>query len=86
MKKLYILLIIFPLLVLAKPSDKEIYTLYRNSVLDENMRLHVATFDTEDGKSSHSYNMTNCMIAQKLFQNQEGVQTKYWCERGRYSQ
>jgi len=84
MKKLYILLIIFPLLALAKPSDKEIYTLYRNSILDESMRIHVASFDAKDGKSSHAYNMSNCMIAQDLFQNQHEVKTKYWCERGKY--
>ena len=30
-------------------SDATVYTLYRNSVVIENARLHVATFDTADG-------------------------------------
>ena len=48
--KYILILTIFPLVVFSKPSNDEIYTLYRNSVLDESMRLHVATFDAENGK------------------------------------
>ena len=82
--KYILILIIFPLVVFSKPSNDEIYTLYRNSVLDESMRLHVATFDAENGKETHSYNMSNCMIAQELFQNQPYVKTKFWCEKGKF--
>jgi hypothetical protein len=46
------------------------------------MRLHVATFDSADGVE---YNQGNCQIAQELFQNQEGVTTKFWCEKGRFN-
>jgi len=57
------------------------YTLYRNSITDENMRLHVATFDSSDGDA---YNRENCAVAQKLFQAQPAVKTRFWCEKGRY--
>ena len=62
-------------------SDDEVYTLYRNSVVDPSMRLHVATFDSRDGKD---YNAENCNVAADLFQHQDGVQTRFWCEPGRY--
>jgi hypothetical protein len=57
------------------------YTLYRNSVLDTTMRIHIATFDTKDGGE---YNLDNCNIAKDLFQNQQGVKVRYWCEKGSF--
>jgi len=62
-------------------SDGKIFTLYRNSVTDENMRLHVATFDAADDEK---YNRGNCEQTQLLFQSQQGVKTKFWCEKGRF--
>ena len=62
-------------------SDDHVYTLYRNSVVDKNMRMHVATFDANEGED---YNRGNCEIAQMLFQGQLGVKTKFWSEKGRY--
>ena len=67
-------------LVACGASDNH-YTLYRNSVTDENMRIHVSTFDAQDG---HAYNMSNCQTAQELFQKQDGVKTKFWCEKGKF--
>jgi len=69
------------LLFLTACSHSETYTLYRNSVLDETMRLHVATFDSKDGEK---YNQGNCDIAKDLFQKQDGVKTKFWCEKGAF--
>ena len=60
-------------------SQSDTYTLYRNSVTDENMRIHVASFNSSDGEN---YNQGNCKIAQELFQKQDGVKTKFWCEKG----
>jgi len=57
------------------------FTLYRNSVTDEDMRIHVATFDAAE---EEAYNRGNCEIARGLFQSQPGVTVKYWCEKGRY--
>jgi hypothetical protein len=62
-------------------SVEPIFTLYRNSVTDENMRIHVATFDASE---KEEYNRNNCEQAQLLFQNQSGVKTKFWCEKGRF--
>ena len=57
------------------------FTLYRTSVLDESMRIHIATFDSKDGRD---YNQENCELARQLFQSQDGVKTRFWCELGRY--
>ena len=67
-------------LAAAVPPDA-VFTLYRNSVLDASMRMHVATFDTDQGGS---YNQENCWMAQKLFQGQSGVTVTFWCEKGRF--
>ena len=75
MNKLIILISLF----LMSCSQSESYTLYRNSVTDENMRIHVASFDASD---TGNYNQENCKIAQELFQKQDGVITKFWCEKG----
>ena len=69
------------LLLIACNSSDDHYTLYRNSVTDNSMRIHVASFDAADG---HAYNMANCQIAQELFQKQDGVTTKFWCEKGKF--
>lgn len=62
-------------------GDGQTFALYRNSITDENMRIHVATFDATDGEA---YNRGNCEQAQLLFQAQPGVKTKFWCEKGRF--
>ncbi len=77
MNKFIILISLF----LMSCSQNESYTLYRNSVIDKTMRLHVATFDAKDGEK---YNQENCEIARELFQKQDGVITKFWCEKGKF--
>ncbi len=47
------------------------------------MRIHVASFDAEYGAE---YNSENCNVAADLFQQQESVATRFWCEQGRYRQ
>ena len=61
--------------------DIHVFTLYRNSVTNESMRIHVATFDAAE---KEEYNRGNCEQAQLLFQAQPGVKVKFWCEKGRY--
>lgn len=73
----FIVFIIPVLLTACTQSD----TLYRNSVLDEFARYHVATFNSKDGEK---YNQGNCDIAKDLFQMQDGVKTKFWCEKGNF--
>jgi hypothetical protein len=75
-----VVLVLAPVLS-ACSSDDNTFTLYRNSVADSNMRIHVSTFDTNE---KAEYNRENCDIASKLFGAQPGVKTKYWCEKGRY--
>jgi len=65
----------------ADDRAKNIVTLYRNSVLDSEMRIHIATFDAGAGAI---YNSENCQIAAQLFQGQPGVTVRYWCEPGPY--
>lgn len=62
-------------------SEDQVFTLYRNSLTAENMRIHIATFDAAQ---KEEYNRGNCEQAQVLFQNQPGVKTKFWCEKGRF--
>ena len=66
----------------ASAQDSNVSTLYRNSVVDSEMRIHIATFDVDE--VSPSYNSENCQIAAQLFQEQLGVTVRYWCEPGRY--
>ncbi len=79
MKKITIVALL--LLLASCDSEKNIYSLYRNSPFEEAAKVHVATFDAKDNAD---YNKTNCLIAKDLFQNQEGVVTTFWCEKGRY--
>lgn len=65
----------------ADAQDENVYTLYRNSVTDRALRIHIATFDANEG---HAYNMENCQLAADLFAGQSGVSVRFWCERGRY--
>lgn len=75
------MLVFLPLVLVACSDDSSQYTLYRNSVLDEHMRLHIASFDSSDGEA---YNSENCQIAAGLFVAQPGVTVRYWCEKGRF--
>ncbi len=63
------------------PGKADVYTLYRNSPVDKNMRVHWATFDASN---SSSYNQENCEIGRQLLQSQNGVTVKFWCEKGKY--
>ena len=75
------ILLLFAVVALLGGCDlhDSTFTLYRNSATDENMRVHVASFDAADGEA---YNRGNCEQAQLLFNTQSGVKTKFWCEKG----
>lgn len=77
----------FVSLALSGCADSYAYTLYRNSAIDQNMRIHIATFDASEGfneSNGNDYNSQNCEIAAKLFQAQLGVTVRYWCEKGSF--
>jgi hypothetical protein len=65
----------------ACQPGSDVYTLYRSSVADPQLRVHVATFDAAENAP---YNRDNCNIAAGLFAGQPGVITRYWCEKGRF--
>jgi hypothetical protein len=73
--------VIIPCIFLSGCGSGEPYTLYRGSPVIENARIHVATFNANE---KEGYNMENCQIAADLFQKQQGVTVKYWCEKGEY--
>lgn len=78
------------------------YTLYRTGIdmptqkHDENLRIHIATFDAlplKNVEDNAKYNLANCEFAQELFvANQphyrgsifSTMKIKYWCEKGRF--
>lgn len=62
-------------------GDRESFTLYRTSVANDSLRIHVVTFDAADGQV---YNRDNCELARSLFQNQSGVRVRFFCEKGLY--
>jgi len=68
-------------------NPKDMATLYRDSVVIENARMHIATFNSSIEAWRGNlfwYNWENCMTAAKLFQGQSGVKTRFWCEKGPY--
>ena len=82
-KTIYFLIIIFSstFFSTSHADEKEILTLYRNSTINSEMRIHIATFNSKDG---YAYNSENCLLAAKLFQSQPGVKTRFWCEKGNF--
>jgi hypothetical protein len=52
------------MILLLGCGDAVTYTLYRNSPVIPDARLHVATFDSADGGQ---YNSENCQAARDLF-------------------
>jgi hypothetical protein len=69
------------------PNEDRTYTLYRNTEVFEAARLHVATFDADyrDGEMK-DYNRENCERTRSLFQGQQGVKARFWCEKGRFEE
>jgi hypothetical protein len=59
--------------VLLGCGDARTYTLYRNSVVLENARIHVATFDAA---ADERYNSGNCQTASDLFPAAAGDRDK----------
>lgn len=58
------------------------YTLYRSEAVGDTARIHVATFDVEEGDAS--YNHDGCERARELYQIQPTNRAQFWCEAGTY--
>ncbi|MEP6622692.1 MAG: hypothetical protein ABJE47_25445 [bacterium] len=69
--------------VIACGGSGDTFTLYRNGVANDSLRIHVATFDA---KESADYNHENCEQARELFQVQPATRSRYWCEKGRFKE
>ena len=67
-------------------GNDDTYTLYRSGVGLPDLRIHVASFDTDQGSDEKfkTYNRDNCETAKQLFQSQPNVIVKYWCEKGSF--
>ncbi|MEN3975200.1 hypothetical protein [Emcibacter sp. SYSU 3D8] len=77
------------------PSEQiDVVTLYRNSPLANDLRIHWATFDAAEGAD---YNLGSCEMAAKILNanleasaKAEGKQpfpnVGFWCEPGGYSE
>ena len=71
----------------ASGDENDVATLYKDSVVLTNARMHIATFDSREkawGGDRSEYNWQNCVTAAKLFQSQQDAKTRFWCERGYY--
>ena len=68
-------------------KEAEIATLYKASVVIENARILIATFNSSEKKwrgTTFEYNWENCLTAARLFRSQPGARTTFWCEKGEY--
>jgi len=70
-------------------SGSETYTLYRNSVVGSDIRIHVATFDAEE--MDRLYNHNNCEMSARLrnanvraFNPATDQKAGFWCEPGKF--
>ena len=62
-------------------TEANVYTFYRNSILEPSMRIHVATFDSVDRTD---YNRASCEEAAGLYRKHDTEKKNWWCEKGRY--
>lgn len=89
-KRPLILLSLFALGACGKTDDAATATLYRNSSLDPNARVHFGTFDAVE--SDPTFNMSNCQMAARLLNanirklNNDRQPAGFWCEPGAFSE
>ncbi len=81
MRSLFLAVALIAVSKMAVAGQEDVYTLYRSSLVDPKLRVHVATFDAYSGRE---YNAENCLLAARLFVRQPGTQTVFWCEPGRF--
>lgn len=86
----FILLSLIALGACGKTNGAATVTLYRNSSLDPNARVHFGTFDAADSDST--FNMSNCQMAARLLNanirklNDYRQPAGFWCEPGEFSE
>jgi hypothetical protein len=83
------------LILVGCDQRDQTFTLYRNSSVARNLRIHFATFNADE--SPGGYNSTNCEMAARVLNaniaalaKAEGRATPpdlgFWCESGAYHQ
>jgi hypothetical protein len=98
MKARSVLIVATAIYVAACSSESveraERFTLYRNSFLDNSMRVHWGTFDANE--KDRNYNRNNCEMAARLLNANLDASARaegkdrdpllgFWCEPGSYS-
>jgi hypothetical protein len=69
----------------ARADEPEVVTLYRNSAVSPSLRIHVATFDSAEGRDVFPlYNRLNCEEAADLYNRNDPEGKRWWCEPGRF--
>lgn len=80
MKRIFVVLCLFTVACNGGPDHT--YTLYRNSAVNDSLRVHVATFNAAE---SEIYNRDNCGEVGTLLHAKSGpVKLHYWCEKGAF--
>jgi hypothetical protein len=70
------------LLGCSNASDTIVYTLYRNSVVMEGARFHVATFDSTE---SERYNNDNCLTPVTCFSNNRASRQRFGAKKENFA-
>lgn len=68
------------------PQNDDVWTLYRDSEIAPNMRVHVATFDSAERAALNgpSYNQSSCNETADLYAANDPAGKTWWCEPGRF--
>lgn len=77
MRTAVVLLLTMSLAACDARGGSDTYYLFRSPIVGSpGERIHVATFNSKDGRL---YNEENCTIVRRLMEQQPGVQVSYWC-------
>lgn len=70
-----------------KLDESKVFTMYREGSIDKTTRLHVATFDADDGSNSEKRNKTLCNLFAKLRnETNQAFSSRFWCEKGYFKE
>ncbi len=82
------------LILSAHAASADVWRLYRSGFLDPDMKIHMATFDTDEGGGvAGDYNGNLCRLTADFMRvchstdvsdcpGKPWFKTRYWCERG----
>lgn len=83
---IFVLVILFNVAsYLYNNKTADIYTLYRDGMLDKSIRIHWATFDNESESEKQGFNKKNCENISDYYNNQN-LAVRFWCEKGKFKE